>query len=77
LDIDIIRYNEALSKCESGMNNAQEEALLLKFPPAERIHLKSPAMVIDSGYRIILWYVPDALSPWVQVSSPVDVMFGH
>jgi hypothetical protein len=59
------------------MNNAQEEALLLKFPPAERIHLKSPAVVIDSGYRIILWYVPDALSPWVQVSSSVDVMFGH
>jgi hypothetical protein len=75
LDIDIIRYNEALAKRESGMNNAQEEALLAKFPPAEKILLDSPAVVIDSGYQIILWYIPDALTPWVQVRLPVEIFF--
>ncbi|KAG1797831.1 uncharacterized protein HD556DRAFT_1440791 [Suillus plorans] len=66
LDIDIIRYNEALSKRESGMNDAQEHALLAKFPPSEKIMLRHPAVVLDSGYRIILWYILDALAPWAQ-----------
>ncbi|KAG1771385.1 hypothetical protein EV702DRAFT_1049007 [Suillus placidus] len=51
---------------KSGMNDAQEEALLAKFPPTEIITLDHPSMVIDSGYRIILWYILDGLSPWVQ-----------
>ncbi|KAG1778654.1 hypothetical protein EV702DRAFT_1196167 [Suillus placidus] len=66
LDIDIIRYNEALAKHESGMNDAQEDALLMKFLPAKRIVLNTPSVVVDSGFRIILWYIADALSPWVQ-----------
>lgn len=39
--------------------------------------LESSDVMIDFGYRIILWYVPDALSPWVQVSSTVNVMSGY
>ncbi|KAG1856164.1 hypothetical protein F4604DRAFT_1932030 [Suillus subluteus] len=66
LDINIIRYNEALAKRESGMNDAQEEALLTKFPPAENIFLDTPSVVMDLGFRVILWYIPDGLSPWVQ-----------
>ncbi|KAG1787553.1 hypothetical protein EV424DRAFT_1551057 [Suillus variegatus] len=66
LDIDIIWYKEALSKWESGMNDAQEEALLARFPPADNILLDSPLVVINSRYRIILWYIPDALISWVQ-----------
>ncbi|KAG1893048.1 uncharacterized protein F5891DRAFT_1196938 [Suillus fuscotomentosus] len=62
LDIDIIRYNEALTKRESGLNDAREEALLAKFPPAERILLDRPSVVIDAGCRIILWYLPGALN---------------
>lgn len=50
LNIDIIRYNKALAKRKSGMNDAQEEALLAKFPPAEKIVLDSPSVMIDSGY---------------------------
>ncbi|KAG1777151.1 hypothetical protein EV702DRAFT_1197467 [Suillus placidus] len=64
LDIDIIRYNEALTKRESSMNDAQEDALLMKFPPAERIVLNTPSVVVDLGFRIILWYITDMLSPW-------------
>ncbi|KAG1884392.1 hypothetical protein F4604DRAFT_1919571 [Suillus subluteus] len=48
------------------MNDAQEEALLAKFPLAKKIVLDSPSVVIDAGYRIILWYIPDGLSPWAQ-----------
>ncbi|KAG1831099.1 hypothetical protein EV424DRAFT_1343223 [Suillus variegatus] len=49
LNIDIIRYNKAFAKRKSGMNDAQEEALLAKFPPAEKIVLDSPSVMIDSG----------------------------
>ncbi|KAG2092292.1 uncharacterized protein F5147DRAFT_779687 [Suillus discolor] len=62
LDIDIIRYNKALAKRESGLNDAREEALLAKFPPAERMFLDSPSVVIDASYWIILWYLPGALN---------------
>ncbi|KAG1849007.1 hypothetical protein F4604DRAFT_1935087 [Suillus subluteus] len=65
-NIDIIWYNEALAKCESRMNDAQEEALLTKFPPAENIFLDALLVVMDSGFRVILWYILDGLSPWVQ-----------
>ncbi|KAG2048901.1 hypothetical protein BDR06DRAFT_1012551 [Suillus hirtellus] len=75
LDIDIIQYNKALAKRESGMNNAQEEALLAKFPPAEKTLLDSPAVIIDSGYQIILWYIPDALTPWMQSDMFVAMQF--
>lgn len=68
LDIDIIRYNEALTKRESGLNDAREEALLAKFPPTERILLDRPSVVIDAGCRIILWYLPGALNWSLQVS---------
>ncbi|KAG1847056.1 hypothetical protein F4604DRAFT_1594712 [Suillus subluteus] len=51
------------------MNDAQEEALLTKFPPAENIFLDTPSVVMDSGFRVILWYIPDGLSLWVQVCN--------
>ncbi|KAG1809531.1 hypothetical protein EV424DRAFT_1542955 [Suillus variegatus] len=66
LDIDIIWYNEALVTWESGINDAQEDALLAKFPLAENMLLDCPLVVIDSRYRIILWYILDALTLWVQ-----------
>ncbi|KAG1721900.1 uncharacterized protein EDB91DRAFT_1256305 [Suillus paluster] len=66
LDIDVIRYNEALAKRESGMKDAREEELLARFPPPEKMLLDWPSVVIDSGHSIILWYIPNALSPWVQ-----------
>jgi hypothetical protein len=69
LDIDVIRYNEALAKRESGLNDSHEEALLAKFPPAKRLVLDRPSVVIDSGYRIILWYLPGALHWSLQVGT--------
>ncbi|KAG2061004.1 hypothetical protein BDR06DRAFT_966812 [Suillus hirtellus] len=62
LDIDVIRYNKALAKQELGLNDSHEEALLVKFPPAERLVLEHPSVVTDVGYQIILWYLPGALN---------------
>ncbi|KAG2029497.1 hypothetical protein BDR03DRAFT_987710 [Suillus americanus] len=50
------------------INVIQEDDLLAKFPPTKKILLDHPSMVINSGYRIIMWYIPDGLSPWVQKS---------
>lgn len=63
LDINIVQYNETLSKQELEMNDAQEEALLTRFPPPKKILLVCSLVVIDSGYWIILWYLLDAISP--------------
>ncbi|KAG2100177.1 uncharacterized protein F5147DRAFT_777084 [Suillus discolor] len=61
-NINVIRYNEALAKRESGLNDSHEEALLAKFPPTERLVLDRPLVVIDASYQIILWYLPGALN---------------
>ncbi|KAG2085888.1 uncharacterized protein F5147DRAFT_588748 [Suillus discolor] len=69
LDIDVIRYNEALTEWESGLNDAREKALLAKFPPVEPMLLDHPLVVIDSGYRIILWYLPDMFIATVDMGN--------
>lgn len=69
LDIDVIQYNEALVKHESGLNDAWEDELLAKFPPAEHMFLDRTLVVIDSGYRIILWHLPAMLNWSMQVNA--------
>jgi hypothetical protein len=76
LDIDIIWYNEALAKRETSMNDAHEDTLLMKFPPAEKLMLDTPCVVVDSGLRIIFWYVPKCLSSWVQVGDSASNLIG-
>ncbi|KAG1901136.1 uncharacterized protein F5891DRAFT_1187832 [Suillus fuscotomentosus] len=66
LDISMVRYNEALTKRETGMNDVHEESLLARFPPAEKMLLTRPLVVLDSGYRIIIWYVLEALNGYIQ-----------
>ncbi|KAG1850784.1 hypothetical protein C8R48DRAFT_778127 [Suillus tomentosus] len=66
LDIDMVRYNEALTKRETGMNDAHKKSLLARFPPAERMLLTHPSIVLDSGYRVIIWYIPEALHGYIQ-----------
>lgn len=39
LDINMVHYNEALTKWERGMNDVYKELLLAKFPPTERMLL--------------------------------------
>jgi hypothetical protein len=46
-----------------------EDSLLEKFPHGPQRLLEKPSVILDSAGRIILWYLPDAISPWIQVSS--------
>ncbi|KAG1797474.1 uncharacterized protein HD556DRAFT_1441035 [Suillus plorans] len=59
---DMVRYNDALDKDESGRSEKREEILFNKFPPEEEHFLTTPSVVIDSGGRIIVWYLPGALT---------------
>ncbi|KAG0693895.1 hypothetical protein DFH29DRAFT_1006832 [Suillus ampliporus] len=63
LDFDMIRYNEALDKRSTGMMTKHEEALLHKFLIVPNNFWTSPGA---PGGRIILWYLPDAISPWIR-----------
>lgn len=68
LKIDIVRYNEALDKDETGRNEKKEKALMKKFPPEEELFLQMPAIVVDAGGRIIVWYLPGAMTEMIMVS---------
>ncbi|KAG2094194.1 uncharacterized protein F5147DRAFT_779046 [Suillus discolor] len=62
LKIDMVRYNDTLDKDESGRSEKREEVLFNKFPPEEEHFLTTPSVIIDSGGRIIVWYLPGALT---------------
>jgi hypothetical protein len=64
----MIRYNEALNKRSTGRITKHEEALSKKFPHSSQKLLDTPSVLVDSGGRIILWYLPEAISLWIQVS---------
>ncbi|KAG2029646.1 hypothetical protein BDR03DRAFT_1018115 [Suillus americanus] len=66
LKIDMVRYNDALDKDESGRNETREENLFNRFPPEEERFLTTPSVVIDSGGRIIVWYLPGALTTMIM-----------
>jgi hypothetical protein len=67
LGVDIIRYNEALGRNESGTNDTREQDLLNRFPPSTQLTLTKPAVLVDAGGRQILWYLPCAISHPLQV----------
>lgn len=67
LKIDMVRYNESLEKYESGRSEKREQTLLDKFPPAEQVVLRTPSVIIDSGGRIIVWYLPGAMTGMIMV----------
>ncbi|KIK32178.1 hypothetical protein CY34DRAFT_44078, partial [Suillus luteus UH-Slu-Lm8-n1] len=68
LDLDVVRYNEALDKRSNGRVAKHEETLLKKFPHGSECVLEEPLVILDSAGHIILWYLPGAISPWIQVS---------
>jgi len=63
----MVRYNESLDKFESGRNEKREATLLQKFPPTDEMLLTEPAVILDSGGRIIVWYLPGAISSMIMV----------
>jgi len=67
LEVDLIRYNEALDKNQSGQNERQEISLLERFPPVD-MQVDQPSVFIDAGGRVLLWYLPGAISNLIRVS---------
>ncbi|KAG1882237.1 hypothetical protein F4604DRAFT_1577679, partial [Suillus subluteus] len=51
----------------SGRSETREENLFNRFPPEEERFLTTPSVVIDSGGRIIVWYLPGALTTMIMV----------
>jgi hypothetical protein len=64
----MVRYNESLDKSESGRNEKREDILLKQFPPQEQLILTTPNVIIDSGGRLIVWYLPGAMTGMIMVS---------
>ncbi|KAG2117011.1 uncharacterized protein F5147DRAFT_768402 [Suillus discolor] len=66
LKIDMVRYNECFDTHESGRSEKREQILLDKFPPKEELVLTTPSVIIDSGGRIIVWYLPEAMTGMIM-----------
>ncbi|KAG1794826.1 uncharacterized protein HD556DRAFT_1442610 [Suillus plorans] len=78
LNLDMIHYNEALNKRSTGRITKHEEALSKKFPHSSQQLLDKPSVLVDSGGRIILWYLPDAISLWIQAEmEEATIGMGH
>jgi hypothetical protein len=67
LDVDLIRYNEALDKHQSGLNEKLEQTLFEKFPPSFATIVDVPCVFIDAGGRVLLWYLPGAINNMIRV----------
>jgi hypothetical protein len=67
LHIDLVRYNEALDKHQSGFNEQQERLLFEKFPPSGDIVVHLPSVFVDAGGRVLLWYLPGAIHDIIRV----------
>lgn len=67
----MVRYNDALDKDESGRSAKREQTLFDRFPPEQEHFLTTPAVIVDSGGRIIVWYLPGAMTAMMMVSLPL------
>jgi hypothetical protein len=55
---------------ENGRDEERERYLIEKFPPGhDTPYLNVPAAIMDRKDVVIAWYIPDALTPEIQVSS--------
>lgn len=71
----MVRYNEALDKSESGRNEKREQDLLQKFNLEQELTLTTPATILDSGNRIIAWYLPSAMTETIIVGHQYIIIF--
>lgn len=73
---DAQRYAHRTGEKPSGLNVAQEKALLERFPPEpwNGVYQSEPMVVLDMHDRVILWYLPGMLTPEWQV-GPSPRMF--
>lgn len=72
----MVRYNESLLQLETGRNDKREQDLLKKFPPQEDLLLSTPTVILDSGGRIIVWYLPGAITEMIMVGH-LQLLYGR
>lgn len=63
------QYADILHAMEKGTKNEREEYLLRRYLPDTLILLDWLAVVCDKYGIIVLWYLPGAIDPLIQVSS--------
>ncbi|KAI0926586.1 hypothetical protein AcV7_005481 [Taiwanofungus camphoratus] len=67
---DIGAYVEQLTPQISGFNKAQEARISEQFPPLfddPMPVIKTPVTVVDQHEKILVWHLPDVLSPEHQI----------
>lgn len=68
--IDLVEYGKELRYMENGRDEDRERDLIERFPPGhDTPYLNVPAVIMDCKERVIAWYIPDALTPEIQVRS--------
>lgn len=68
-DLDVQRYENSLPKRPTGLNGSKEESWIVKSGYDGPKLLTQPSIVIDMHERIIVWFLPSALSPKRQVRT--------
>ncbi|KAG2075577.1 hypothetical protein BDR04DRAFT_1114745 [Suillus decipiens] len=58
--------NSTLDKCSNGRVAKHEEGLLQKISHQSELWLEKPLVILDLAGHTILWYLPNAISPWIQ-----------
>lgn len=75
----IVDYTKCLTQSQNMGRPEREAALLQQFPPhpshanGTRL-IRDPCIVVDAADRIIVWYLPDALTQKRHVSWPLLVV---
>jgi len=67
---DAQRYDASLPKKPTGRNEADEERMKKRYPVNEEYNdrpINEPAIVVDRHGKILVWYLPGALSKIRQV----------
>lgn len=88
VDWDAEHYADQLLPTERGSSETRESAWRRAFPPPKNIQLESglksvenPMTVIDIHGRVLVWYLPKALSPdrqekFFNATKLLDTLFG-
>lgn len=72
-------YVEDLSKRATGQNQGVESKLMKKYPPifSPSAYHMEPCIVQDEDGKILLWYIPGALTPHRVVSAAPICVIGN
>ena len=69
---DAEEYAAALSARPSGKNEAYERRMERMFPVQfDNLELRQPCIIVDNKDRILLWYLPRALTEYRQVCCQI------